>query len=137
MGDVDARAVEQLARCAEAGDAFGAAICADGHVGYSQPIGGVVAYRDKISPSGVGYDIGCGNKAVKTDIWCGTMHQTEIAKIMDEIVRRISFGMGRNNDEPLDHPVLDDIADAAFVPQRKLAQLAANSRLTFRRRLVV
>ena len=72
-GDVDERAVEQWHRCAESGDALGAAICADGHVGYSQPIGGVVAYRDQISPSGVGYDIGCGNKAVKTDLWAGTM----------------------------------------------------------------
>jgi tRNA-splicing ligase RtcB (3'-phosphate/5'-hydroxy nucleic acid ligase) len=56
-GDVDQRAVEQLVRCAESGDAVGAALCADGHVGYSQPIGGVVAYRDQISPSGVGYDL--------------------------------------------------------------------------------
>lgn len=72
-GDVDQRAVEQLARCAESGDALGAALCADGHVGYSQPIGGVVAYRDQISPSGVGYDIGCGNKAVKTNLWVPSM----------------------------------------------------------------
>jgi len=35
-GDVDARAVEQLKRCAEAGDAVAAVMCADGHVGYSQ-----------------------------------------------------------------------------------------------------
>ena len=39
-GDVDARAVEQLVRCAEAGDALRGVLCADGHVGYSQPIGG-------------------------------------------------------------------------------------------------
>src|SRR3954449_9512911 len=58
-GDVDPRAVEQLARCAEAGDAVRAAILADGHVGYSQPIGGVVAYPEHISPSAVGYDIAC------------------------------------------------------------------------------
>ncbi|MEY2515862.1 MAG: hypothetical protein QOJ89_3220 [bacterium] len=58
-GDVDARAVEQLRRCAEAGDAVAAVLCADGHVGYSQPIGGAVAYPDDISPSGVGYDIAC------------------------------------------------------------------------------
>jgi tRNA-splicing ligase RtcB (3'-phosphate/5'-hydroxy nucleic acid ligase) len=31
------------------------------------PIGGVVAYEDSISPSGVGFDIACGNKAVLTD----------------------------------------------------------------------
>jgi len=45
-GDIDERAVAQLRRCAEAGDAVGAALCADAHVGYSQPIGGVVAYPD-------------------------------------------------------------------------------------------
>jgi tRNA-splicing ligase RtcB (3'-phosphate/5'-hydroxy nucleic acid ligase) len=58
-GDVDDRAVAQLQRCAEAGDALRGALCADGHVGYSQPIGGAVAYPDHISPSGVGYDIAC------------------------------------------------------------------------------
>ncbi len=47
-GDVDVRAVDQLVRCADEGNALAAAICADGHVGYSQPIGGVVAYRDQI-----------------------------------------------------------------------------------------
>ena len=124
-GDVDARAVEQLQRCADEGDTLAAAICADGHLGYSQPIGGVVAYRRQISPSGVGYDIGCGNKAVKTNIIAGTLHGTEIARIMDEIVARISFGMGRVNDEPVDHPVLDRIAHADFAPQRKLAQSAS------------
>src|SRR5688572_23565377 len=67
-GDIEPRAVEQLRRCAEAGDAVAAAICADGHVGYSQPIGGVLAYPDHISPSGVGFDIACGNKAVRTDV---------------------------------------------------------------------
>ena len=58
-GDVDTRAVEQLQRCADAGEALRGALCADGHVGYSQPIGGAVAYADYISPSGVGYDIAC------------------------------------------------------------------------------
>ena len=43
-------------------------LCADHHPGYSQPIGGAVAYEGHISPSGVGYDIGCGNKAVRTEL---------------------------------------------------------------------
>ncbi len=43
-------------------------LMADNHKGYAVPIGGVVAYRGKISPSGVGYDIGCGNKAVRLDM---------------------------------------------------------------------
>lgn len=121
-GDVDPRAIEQLRRCAATDDAVAAAICADGHVGYSQPIGGVVAYRDHISPSGVGYDIGCGNKAVRTDL---RADEVPIAPVMDEIARRVSFGIGRPNDEPVDHPVLDAIAAAPFEPQRRLLDLAA------------
>src|ERR671932_1785149 len=69
-GDVDERAVRQLRRCAAAGDALRGALCADGHVGYSQPIGGVVAYPNHISPSGVGYDIGCiaaGERVLTSD----------------------------------------------------------------------
>src|SRR5262245_6307818 len=74
-GAVDQRAVDQLRRCAEAGDALRGALCADGHVGYSQPIGGAVAYTDQISPSGVGYDIAClaaGTPVTTADgHWCG------------------------------------------------------------------
>jgi len=36
-----------------------AALMADGHVGYVQPIGGVVAYDEKVSVVGVGFDIAC------------------------------------------------------------------------------
>src|SRR5690606_29040772 len=45
--------------------------------------------------------------------------------VMDEIVRRISFGIGRVNNEPVDHPVLDEIRNAPFQPQRALYDLAA------------
>ena len=41
---------------------------ADGHVGYVMPIGGVAAYRDKVSVVGVGFDIACGNAAIRTDL---------------------------------------------------------------------
>ncbi|MBW3652078.1 MAG: RtcB family protein [Actinobacteria bacterium] len=122
-GDVEARAVEQLRRCAEAGDAVAAAICADGHVGYSQPIGGVLAYPEHISPSGVGYDIACGNKAVRTDVLVDEV-RPDLPRIMDDVFRRISFGVGRRNAEPVEHPVLDAIAEAQFRPQRKLVQMA-------------
>jgi tRNA-splicing ligase RtcB len=121
-GDVDQRAVEQLQRCADAGDALRGVLCADGHVGYSQPIGGALAYPDYISPSGVGYDIACGNKAVRTNIFADDI---DVAGVMDEIVRRISFGVGRVNDEPADHAVLDAIKTADFAPQRQLYDLAA------------
>ena len=41
---------------------------ADGHLGYVMPIGGVAAYRNEVSPIGVGVDIGCGNAAIRTDL---------------------------------------------------------------------
>jgi tRNA-splicing ligase RtcB (3'-phosphate/5'-hydroxy nucleic acid ligase) len=123
-GDVEDRAVEQLRRCAEAGDAVAGVLCADGHVGYSQPIGGAVAYPDHISPSGVGYDIACGNKAVRTDLLVADV-RGDLPRIMDDIFARISFGVGRKNDEPVDHPVVDAIGEAEFGPQRQLRDLAA------------
>lgn len=124
-GDIDPRAVEQLKRCAAEGDALRGVICADGHVGYSQPIGGALAYADHISPSGVGFDIGCGNKAVRTNVHADSLRPGEVARLMDEIFERISFGVGRRNGEPVDHPVIDAIGDADFVPQRGLREMAA------------
>jgi tRNA-splicing ligase RtcB len=121
FGDVDARSLEQLERCMEAGDAEFGVLCADHHPGYSQPIGGGIAYEGYVSPSGVGYDIGCGNKAVLTNLRAA---EIEVAPLMREIVRRISFGMGVPAQERTGHPVLDRIKQADFAPQRKLAQLA-------------
>jgi tRNA-splicing ligase RtcB len=44
---------------------------------------------------------------------------------MDEVFSRISFGVGRGDGRAGDHPVIDEIRNAAFGPQRKLADLAA------------
>src|SRR5579875_2039996 len=107
-GEHDQRVLDQLARCAAVEEGARAVLCADGHLGYSQPIGGAVAYREHISPSGVGYDIGCGNKAVRTDLRLDAVAGT-VPAIMDEVFARVSFGVGRKNDEPADHPVLDEI----------------------------
>ncbi len=123
FGELDQRSLDQLMRCAEAGGADFAVLCADHHPGYSQPIGGVVAYRDYISPSGVGYDIACGNKAVRTNIDAGDL---DVPRVMDEIVQRISFGVGRNNATRVDDSVIDDILHSSFAPQRRMHQLAAN-----------
>ncbi len=43
------------------------ALMADHHLGYSVPVGGVLAYEHHINVNGVGFDIGCGNKAVLLD----------------------------------------------------------------------
>ncbi|HJP56183.1 MAG TPA: RtcB family protein [Gemmatimonadales bacterium] len=38
---------------------------ADGHLGYVMPIGGVAAYENAVSVVGVGFDIACGNAAIR------------------------------------------------------------------------
>ena len=87
-----------------------AALMADGHLGYVMPIGGVAAYRDQVSVVGVGFDIACGNAAIRTDL---TLHGTpglidQLPRFADEIQDVISFGIGRKNrsdDAPTDHPL--------------------------------
>src|SRR6476646_7319854 len=125
FGEVDARSLAQLERCMEAGEAEFGVLCADHHPGYSQPIGGGIAYEGHVSPSGVGYDIGCGNKAARTELTRADLDALGgVETVMREITRRISFGMGVPATERADHPVLDQIRTADFAPQRKLAQLA-------------
>src|SRR3954453_6839792 len=127
FGEVDARSRTQLETCMKAGDAEFGVLCADHHPGYSQPIGGAIAYEGYVSPSGVGYDIGCGNKAVKTDIAASDLGGFEgVERVMTEIAARISFGMGVPAQERTDHPVLDAIREAPFTPQRKMLDLAAS-----------
>jgi tRNA-splicing ligase RtcB len=117
---IDEACITQLENCFDEQDI--AVLTADAHKGYGHPIGGAIAYKNHISVSGVGFDIGCGNKAVKTNIKSADL---DVSKIMDEIFARISFGTGRVNNEPIDHQVLEQIDGAYFKPQRKMLQLAA------------
>ncbi|WP_281884932.1 RtcB family protein [Paenibacillus sp. YYML68] len=106
-GSPDAGALAQAVMCQEHGRVVQTLLMADHHKGYSQPIGGVVAYDGQISPSGVGYDIGCGNKAVRTNLMADEV-KPQLARIMDELARKVSFGVGRVNKERIDHELFDD-----------------------------
>jgi len=123
-GDHDQRTKDQLQRCVDAEDGSVGVLCADGHLGYSMPIGGVVGYRRYVSPSGVGYDIACGNMAVQTNVMAKDVLHAEMERLADEIQRRISFGVGRKNNEPVDDPVFDRIAASPVPQQRALLQMA-------------
>ncbi|MCK5580816.1 MAG: RtcB family protein [Candidatus Omnitrophica bacterium] len=98
-------AVSQIKNCAK--NAAYCALMADHHPGYAVPIGGVVAYRDKISPSGVGYDISCGNKAVRLDIPAEEVRKN-LHNIMDDIFHTISFGIGMKNKVCVDNSLFYD-----------------------------
>ena len=103
---VDEGALRQIECCLADDEARAGALCADHHLGYSMPIGGIIAYENAVSPSGVGYDIACGNKAVKTNLKASDV-RPELSGIMDEIFRDLEFGMGRKNPEPVDDPLFD------------------------------
>ena len=106
FGQHDEGTIQQIQNCLNIGG-VAAVLCADGHKGYAQPIGGVVAYKNCISISGVGYDIACGNMAIRTDANPLNI-QTNIAKIMTQVRNKISFGVGRVNNEPVDHELFQD-----------------------------
>ncbi len=122
FGEHDEATIAQIERCVEAGGER-AVLCADGHKGYAQPIGGVVAYADKISLSGVGFDIACGNLAIRTD---ATRAQIGSAmdEIMNDVVRDVSFGIGQKSKRRIDHELFDD-PSWALAPMRELKATAA------------
>ena len=106
FGEHDDRTKEQLARCMTVGSVVGGVLCADGHLGYAQPVGGVIAYEDHISVSGVGFDIACGNMAVKLDLPKARI-EDRVGPLVSEIAANVSFGLGRTNAEKVDHELFD------------------------------
>jgi tRNA-splicing ligase RtcB len=104
----EANAVMQLERCMAHPSALAGALMADHHKGYSMPIGGVVAYADQLSPSGVGFDIGCGNAAVLTDAVADDAFRRDLPRLMDAVVERITFGVGGTDGAAREHPIHDD-----------------------------
>lgn len=109
FGEPDEKTLAQLRRCLTMPEAAGGVLCADAHYGYSQPVGGVAAYHNAVSVSGVGYDIGCGLKGVRTNLKAADV-RADIPRLVDQIARAISFGIGRKNPTPVDDPLFDDPA---------------------------
>ncbi len=99
-----------MRNCMAVGNVVAGVVCADGHLGYAQPVGGVIAYEKQISISGVGFDIGCGNMAVRLDTPF-TAIEGRVGAIIRDVANVISFGVGRANNERAEHALFDD-ADA-------------------------
>lgn len=107
FGIVEDEVMKQMTSAMEKSNAVFGALCADNHIGYSLPVGSVIGLDGHICVNGVGYDIACGNKAVRLD--CDAKKVREgIYRTMNEIQSKISFGVGRKNDEKVDHPIFDD-----------------------------
>lgn len=69
----------------------------DGHQGYGFPIGGVGAFDMEegiITPGGVGYDINCGVRLMRTDL---TYKEVDAKKkeLIDEVFKLVPCGVGK------------------------------------------
>jgi tRNA-splicing ligase RtcB (3'-phosphate/5'-hydroxy nucleic acid ligase) len=107
-----------------------AALMADGHLGYVMPIGGVAAYRDQVSVVGVGFDIACGNAAIRTNLALTPDLRDQLSALADEIQGVVSFGIGRKNrsdDAPVEHPLFESASWEA-VPANARESLRSKAR---------
>jgi tRNA-splicing ligase RtcB (3'-phosphate/5'-hydroxy nucleic acid ligase) len=129
FGQHDERTLAQLQDVSRRAERV--ALMADGHQGYIMPIGGVAAYREKASVVGVGFDIGCGNAAIRTDRSRADFTRQDLTDIADEIQREISFGIGRTcmaDDAPDDHPLFEDASWEAVPGKHQRDTLKAKAR---------
>lgn len=126
FGEHAANTLEQFHEVA--GRAEHAALLPDGHLGYVMPIGGVAAYDGRVSIVGVGFDIACGNAAIRTDLGVDDLDDPESAA--DALFRLLPFGVGARNDAPdapRDDPLFEDPRWEA-IPRAQRATLRAKAR---------
>jgi tRNA-splicing ligase RtcB len=83
----------------------------DAHQGYGFPIGGVAAFDlddGIISPGGVGYDINCGVRLLRTDYTEKDVSEKR-AELLAEIFKEIPAGVGKGGITKLSPGVLKEI----------------------------
>jgi len=83
----------------------------DGHWGYGFPIGGVAAFdvhEGIISPGGVGYDINCGMRLIRTDLTLKDV-RPRLEKLMTELFRGIPAGVGSKGMVRLNRPDFESV----------------------------
>ena len=85
----------------------------DIHWGYGFPIGGVAAvdaYEGSISPGGIGFDINCGVRLIRTDLTLGDIGD-RIGALMDSLYRNVPSGLGSKGLVRLDDRQLSDVLE--------------------------
>jgi len=107
-GNHDQKTIDQLNRCAIPAYTHKAVLCADGHFGYSCPIGGVVAYFDQVAISGVGFDIACGVKGAKLNLLGSDLKPKDWKKLASDMAANLFFGVGSTNKDQFDHELFED-----------------------------
>lgn len=98
LDDIEPEALTQATHLANLPFAFShIAIMPDSHLGVGMPIGGVLAATDTIIPNAVGVDIGCGMRAIQTDLT--SIDKDGLVKILQDIRREIPVGFNHREKE--------------------------------------
>jgi len=112
--EVDEGAIEQIANvaCLPGIQKFSIGL-PDVHFGYGFPIGGVAAFSARngvISPGGVGFDINCGVRLIKTNLTHEDI-KTKIKEIVDALFKNIPSGVGSKGKIRLQEGQIDEVLD--------------------------
>lgn len=86
-------------------------IMPDAHQGYGFPIGGVAAFdldEGIISPGGVGYDINCGVRLLRTDYTEKDIYSRR-KQLLAEIFKEVPAGVGKGGTIRLSRNVLEEV----------------------------
>jgi tRNA-splicing ligase RtcB len=84
----------------------------DIHWGYGFPIGGVAATdvdEGVISPGGVGFDINCGVRLVRTNLHIDDLNDDKIKNLVDEMFKNVPSGLGSKAKIRFSKKELDDV----------------------------
>jgi tRNA-splicing ligase RtcB len=83
----------------------------DGHEGYGFPVGGVAAMdaeEGMISPGGVGYDINCGVRLLRSNLTEETV-RSKLKELVTDLFSSIPSGVGSKGAVKLTHSELDEV----------------------------
>lgn len=135
------KSLEQLINVATLpGIRVAAMLMPDAHEGYGFPIGGVAATRypeGAISPGGIGYDINCGVRLLRTGL---PAHEVmpRAGELARELYRKVPSGVGRGGTVRLSQKQMNQVLEKGVAwaveeglgREEDLAYIESNGRLT-------
>ena len=112
LAGMDAGVFEQVTNVACLPGIVRASLCMpDGHWGYGFPIGGVAAFRADsgvISPGGIGFDINCGMRVLRTSLTEAEV-RPRLGALVDALFGAVPAGVGAHGFLRLDAPAFREV----------------------------
>ncbi len=109
---LDEKSIIQIKNVASLPGIVGKAmVMPDVHMGYGFPVGGVAAFDSKhgiISPGGIGYDINCGVRLLRTNLKRKDV-EGKINELLDLLFTKVPCGVGIKSSLRLNEKELDNV----------------------------